>query len=152
VTRLPYNFSLNNELTVQVTDKRLLPREQLQFGGYDWVRGYNEWDLSGTDEGAILRTEIRAPSFTILPHLSKQISDQMQLLIFTDYGVAHAKGGELTLDDGSAHKRATLGGAGAGLRYTISPYLSLRAEWGKQLHRTGDRSSSQFHIGAVIGD
>ncbi|MBI4026248.1 MAG: hypothetical protein HY360_14775 [Verrucomicrobia bacterium] len=45
-----------------------------------------------------------------------------------------------------------LSSVGPGMRYSITPYLSVRADYGFQLYDTGAnmRSNSRWHIGAVL--
>ena len=101
-----------------------------------------------------MSNEIRTPPasfFTLLPQrwktrlnpagdsasASRARPDQMQLLGFWDYGVAHilqAQPGE--------DADVTLSSVGVGLRYVISPYLSVRLDYGWQLKSIADTATS----------
>ena len=50
VTRLPHEFTLNSNFTVQVSNGALLGTEQLGVGGFNSVRGYGERAEMGTAE------------------------------------------------------------------------------------------------------
>jgi hemolysin activation/secretion protein len=152
-TRLPWNFTLSNQFTFQFSDSNLLPSEQLGVGGYNSVRGYDERFVSDADEGWIMRNELRTPPVKLLGNLFScpQLQDQFQLVGFWDYAVANPHDplpGEV--DD------TELSGAGAGIRYSISQYLSVRADYGFQLldvdHLISDQPSrhdGRWHIGIV---
>jgi hemolysin activation/secretion protein len=147
-TGLPWNFMLVNRFTFQLSDANLLASEQLGFGGYDTIRGYDT-RVVNADEGYILSTELRTPPMTFLPHVGlPQVSDKFQFLAFFDYG------------SGTDHNRlagepyqTVLAGVGPGLRYSISTHFSLRADYGWQLHdaQVSRTYASRSHIGIVVG-
>jgi hemolysin activation/secretion protein len=148
-SRLPYEFLLVNLLTFQVSDSNLLGSEQIGFGGYDTVRGYDTRVLN-TDEGTIISNELRTPSvslFSLTGHQKlKRIGDKLQLLGFMDYGVGsnrHLLAGEKS--------STVLFSSGPGLRYTIAPYLAVRADYGWQLRlaETRRRVASRWHVAVV---
>lgn len=147
--RLPLDFMFVNTLVYQRSDSNLLGSEQMGFGGYDTIRGYDTRVLN-TDHGTIFSNELRTPPISLFallgPKKWARVGDKLQFLGFADYGVGSNK--QLL----PGEKPSTvLFGAGPGLRYTISPYLSLRADYGWQLreaeaHR---RFASRWHVGAV---
>lgn len=145
--RLPFGFILVNLLTLQRSDTNLLGSEQLGFGGYDTIRGYDSRVLN-SDQGCIFSNELRAPSFGVFSRLGgkKRVGDKLQPLAFVDYGVGTNK------DPLAGEKRSTvLFGAGPGLRYTIAPYLTVRADYGWQLRNAEARRrvASRWHLAAV---
>jgi hemolysin activation/secretion protein len=152
VTRLPWEFSLVNELTWQVADTNLLPSEQLAFGGYSSIRGYDEREITNTDEGWILRNELRTPPVSLLRVFKcDRLQDQLQFLFFFDYGIAEAYDGAITLNNGKAEAQVEMGSVGPGIRYTVNQYLSVRADYGFQLFDTGNaRNSSRWHLGIIF--
>lgn len=152
VTRLPWDFSLSNQLTAQWSSTNLQGSEQLAFGGYSSVRGYDERELNNTDEGWIIRNELRAPPFSALRFFGfTGADDKLQFLGFFDYGSARARTGNIIRQDGRAVASETLASIGPGVRYTISNHLSLRADYGMQLNDAGnDRRSSRWHIGVTL--
>lgn len=148
-TRLPAGFLLVNLFTVQQADSNLLPSEQLGFGGYDTVRGYDT-RVYNADSGYLITAELRAPSLPALSALPalERVADRWQLLGFVDYGAGR---NHLRLPGEASQTR--LLGAGPGLRYTISQYLSLRADYGWQLLDEAEaarRYASRSHIGLVV--
>jgi len=150
-TRLPADFSLFHDFQWQVSDGNLLPSEQLQFGGSQSIRGYNEWDLSGTDEGWLIRNELRFPTLSFGKIFGeKAYQDQLQLLTFFDYGQAWSHRGQITLNNGKAQDHPCMASVGPGLRYTINSYLSLKTDYGFQLDDTGDLKGSRWAISAIL--
>lgn len=147
-TRLPAGFALVNLLTVQQADSNLLPSEQLGFGGFDTVRGYDT-RVYNADSGWLTTAEVRTPGRRALSATRRfeTIEDRLQLLAFVDFGA------------GRNHRRlpgeaaeTKLLGAGPGLRYTISTHLSLRADYGWQLLNEAEpsrRYASRSHLGLV---
>lgn len=149
VTRLPANFTLSNEFTLQFADGNLLPTEQLSVGGYDSVRGYDERVISDSDGGFLMRHELRTPPIKLLGRLSSdsRIQDQLQFLAFWDYAVSIAHS-PLPGED----RRTVLSSVGAGLRYTLSENVSVRADYGFQLADldTGDNHHGRWHVGVTV--
>ncbi len=146
-TGLPWNFVLVNRGTLQWSDVNLLASEQLGFGGYDTIRGYDTRIVNG-DDGYIINNELRTPPTRLLPYLGlKKVDDKLQLLGFFDYGVAQNR----DLLPGES-RRQVLSSVGPGLRYTISTHLSFRGDYGWQLHNTQTPRlySSRSHLGLVI--
>lgn len=148
VSRLPGGFTLSNQFTVQVSSGNLLPSEQLAVGGYDSVRGYDERAISDTDRGFIMRHELRTPPIKLLGHFSadRRLQDQLQFLAFWDYAVAGPHD-PLPGEDTST----VLSGVGGGLRYSISQYVTVRADYGVPLTDAGDPDKrGRWHIGVTI--
>ena len=147
LTKLPWDWSLILRGTVQSSNSNLPPSEQLGFGGYDTVRGYDEREVN-TDDGYIFTTELRSPTISLGDMAGfPAYKDQLQFLGFWDYG------------DGSNHtplpgerNEIPLSGIGAGLRYTINTYVSVRYDYAFQLLRTGfdNDHGSRSDVGVVI--
>ncbi len=156
ITNLPGGFTLSNEFLFQRAGSLLLPSEQFEMGGSDSVRGYQEWDISGTDTGWIVRNELRAPPVSPLKFCGMTFSpapatiDQLQFLAFFDYGDAWSHDGQITLNNGKAVDDAVLAGAGPGVRYSLGSYFSLHADYGFQLHDTGDTHAGRWELGATL--
>jgi hemolysin activation/secretion protein len=133
VTKLPWDFTWMVRGLVQFSDSNLSGGEQLGAGGYATVRGYDEREANG-DEGYLLSNEIRTPSLTPGKWLGlEKASDQLQFLGFVDYGATNTK------DPNPAGVNApgpntTLMSVGPGFRYSISPYLTARFDYGWQLY------------------
>ena len=147
LTRLPGDWALVLRGTLQGSNANLAPSEQLGLGGYDTVRGYDEREVN-TDDGFVFSTEVRTPTVSFGDLGGCPVfKDELQFLAFWDYG------------DGSNHtplpgetNETPLSSVGAGLRYTINTYLSVRYDYAFQLLRTGldnDRGS-RSDIGVVV--
>ena len=147
-TGLPWDFMLINLVTLQVANANLLASEQLGFGGYDSIRGYDT-RVVNSDLGVIVSNELRTPPVSLLGLAGvKSASDKLQLLVFADYGLAKNK--DLLPGEKA---RTRLLGVGPGLRYTISSHLSVRADYGCQLINDSDlgrKSASRWHLGVVL--
>ena len=147
VTRLPGDWSLILRATLQYSDSNLVPSEQLGFGGYDTIRGYDEREVNA-DEGYLFSTEVRTPPIRIGELLGHpEVHDQLQLLGFWDYGAGHNN----TPLPGEAYE-TPLSSLGGGVRFAINTYLSLRFDYGFQLLKTGldGDHGSRSDLGVVV--
>ncbi len=148
VTRLPWNFSWMLSGRVQFADGNLAGSEQLGLGGYSTVRGYDEREANG-DEGFLIKNELRLPPFSVGNIVrAPGWRDQLQLLAFVDYGATQNK----TLLPGE-DPHLVLGSVGTGLRYSIRQNVSVRFDYGWQLHDTGlnTRNNSRMHLAITVG-
>lgn len=144
--QLPKHFTWNVWLRAQLASQNLLPSEQVGFGGYDTVRGYNERQFN-TDDGILLSTELHTPSFPLFSNFRCFKKDQIEFLGFVDFGWGRSHiplPGEPKID--------YLIGIGPGLRYAMPPYLSARLDWGIKLHQQaifgGGESMVHFNVTA----
>ncbi len=133
---------LYGKFTGQVSESTLLSNEQLGFGGYNSIRGYDMRQVNG-DQGWILnlelRTDLMSDQFCCRRH-------ELQGLAFFDYGDArrhHTPPGLPSAID--------LYSVGIGLRYNIQSRFALRADYGWQLaeYALAIEVASRCHIGAV---
>ncbi|MFZ5806753.1 MAG: ShlB/FhaC/HecB family hemolysin secretion/activation protein [Verrucomicrobiota bacterium] len=146
-TRLPWDFTFFNKFIFQESDDSLLGSEQLGFGGFDSVRGYDEREVNG-DTGFLMTLEVRTPPVSIaeLFDAEKDVQDQLQFLFFWDYGQAQFDQVAAGVND-----NIELSGVGPGVRYEINPYLSVRADYGFQLIDAGNtRYASRCHLGVLL--
>ena len=148
VTRLPFDFTWTVRGELQGSTANLLPSEELGLGGYDTVRGYEQREANG-DNGFLVSTEVATPaiSFADLFHVS-QVKDQLQFYGFVDYG-----GTSLHHDTPSdVNPNINLLGVGPGIRYAITPYLSVRFDYGFQLINTGfgNGEHSRADVGVLV--
>jgi len=146
VTRLPKEFSWVAELQFQVSNKNLLGSEQFGIGGYQTVRAYDAYQAVG-DEGILIKNEIRTPAFGLLKHLNIEVpKEELQFLWFLDYG--SVKNVDLLAGEGGTDLMST----GVGLRYSIAPYFTLRADYGWQLKALTANAArdSRLHAGFVL--
>ena len=148
VTRLPFDFSWTVRGEIQEANANLLPSEQLGLGGYETVRGYDEREVNG-DNGFLISTEVATPPVSIagLLGLSK-VKDQLQFLGFVDYGGTSLH--QVTPAD--VNPNTNLLGIGPGFRYVITPYVSIRFDYGFQMIDTGfdNRHNSRAHFGVLV--
>lgn len=148
VTRLPWDFTWTVRGEVQQSSATLLPSEQLGLGGYATVRGYDEREANG-DNGFLVSTEVATPPVSLTQFFGKNgLKDQLEFLGFVDYGgVSQHQSTPSTFNPNS-----NLLGVGPGLRYVISPYVSVRFDYGFQLIDTGfdNRHNSRAHIGVLV--
>jgi hemolysin activation/secretion protein len=147
ITHLPWNWSLVLKGTLQWSNENLEPSEQLGFGGYDTIRGYDEREVN-TDEGYIFNTELRTPTISFGQIFGcTDFQDQLQFLTFWDYG----DGFNHTLLPGEPSDYL-LSSVGGGVRYSINTYVSVRFDYGFQLIHTGFDSDhgSRSDLGIVV--
>ena len=143
VASLPYKLELMGRLTGQIADGNLLPTEQLGFGGYDSIRGYDMRRVNG-DSGYIVNLELRTEPFCL--GLDRCRRDECQLLTFYDLG--GAMNHSLAADENPV---VGLSSVGIGARYTVAPAVAVRFDYGWQLERVAsDSLGSRAHISAVI--
>ena len=147
VTKLPWDFTWMVKGTLQLAHGNLLASEQLGVGGSTTVRGYDEREANG-DQGYLASTEIRTPPVSLgVPLGLEKAIDQLQFLGFFDFGVAENR---ILLPGEDPHVQ--LASVGPGMRYAISPFLSVRFDYGWQLYDTGlnPRYNSRGHLGVII--
>jgi hemolysin activation/secretion protein len=126
---LPWHFSLVARLDGQLASTELLPGEQLGAGGIDSVRGYEERAANGSD-GYLASLELHGPTIAPLHDLGLRAADQMQPLVFWDYGNVSFKHAQASGPQG-----AELQSAGVGVRYSIGRHLDARFDYGWQLEK-----------------
>jgi len=142
VTRLPWDFSWVIRGTGQYALTRLLPSEELGLS----VRAYDDYAESG-DIGFFIANELRTPPISPLRRWFK-VQDRLQFLAFVDYGLASRIDADKYFEDDSA----TLASVGAGLRYSITPYLYIAADYGFKIgDRTDEDDGSRGHISVTVG-
>lgn len=144
LTPLPRDFTWALEFQLQVSDSNLLGSEQLGIGGYRTVRGYDEYAVVG-DEGIVLRNEIRSPAISVLEHLNiNDYQDNLQALWFLDYGIVD------NADPLPGENSTNLLSTGVGLRYSLGPYVTARADYGWQLEQLAPGISKDNRLHASI--
>jgi len=151
ITRLPADFSWMLRITGQYTLERLLPSEQLGFGGYGSVRGYDGRAVAG-DYGVMFSNELRTPPISLLRMVklakaTSRVMDQLQFLVFFDYGMAFTVNPDPVFDEKSSEDLYSVGG---GVRYVINNYLSLHFDYGMGLKNVPNSKSSMGHFGLTI--
>ncbi|MBD1933714.1 MULTISPECIES: ShlB/FhaC/HecB family hemolysin secretion/activation protein [Cyanophyceae] len=113
-------------IDAQLTPDSLLSLERFSMGGVDTVRGYRQNQLV-SDNGILASVEVRVP-LTSDPRI-------LQLAPFFEIGTAW-NNREIDPDP------ATIASLGLGLRWLITPDLSLRVDYGIPLISVGERGNS----------
>ncbi len=117
----------------------LVPLEQFSLGGQDTLRGYRQ-DFLLSDNGALFSTEVRIPVLRV-----PQVQGILQVVPFLDIGTGWNS-------DSPDPNPSTLVGAGLGLLWRQSDYLTARLDWGIPLvsvdrqERTWQESGVYFSI------
>jgi hemolysin activation/secretion protein len=115
------------------------------MGGYATARGYDEY-IANTDNALVLNAELRMPPTAVASRLGfSGIDDALVFNAFVDFGL----GANRHPLDGEPSSQRLLG-IGAGLRYTVSQYLTLRGDYGCALEDAPDGKSGRFHLGAMV--
>jgi hemolysin activation/secretion protein len=145
--KLPWNFSLLISGSAQFAGGNLLASEQFSLGGASTVRGYKESVANG-DEGWLASAELRTPPVSLFKwaHLEKW-TDELQFLAFYDMGgvsnVDLLPGEDAHLD---------LASFGAGVRYKVNTWLSVKFDYGWQLKDLSevDEEESRAHLSVLL--
>jgi len=139
---LPWYLSLYGKLTGQAAESNLLASEQLGYGGYNSIRGYDMRLVNG-DSGWLLNVELRTDPIYFNP---ASRCHELQFLAFFDYGDARRHN-----PPPGVPGAVDLSSVGLGLRYSIHQLLTLRADYGWQLTEAapGLGLDSRVHLGAV---
>jgi hemolysin activation/secretion protein len=137
---MPLDFSLVARMTGQLAEGNLLPSEQLGFGGFDSIRGYDMRLVNG-DSGYFGTVEVRTPAMNMFAN------DQLQLLTFYDCGDSRNH----TLLPGE-DPSVDLNSTGLGLRYILNPEVLLRVDYGWQISEVAALPSprERWHVGVVL--
>jgi hemolysin activation/secretion protein len=138
---LPMNLQFVTRLTGQLASDNLLPTEQLGFGGYNSIRGYDLYSVVG-DSGYFINCELQTRPVNLLTD-----DDQFMLLGFYDFGDAYNH----TLLPGE-DPSVDLNGVGCGLRYQLQPNLTLRTDYGWQISQLQffPTPRERWHVGVVL--
>jgi len=136
--------SLFARFTGQATGTNLLGSEQLGFGGWDSIRGYDMRQVNG-DGGLILNLELRSRPVSL--GLANRWCKRDLLVghLFCDMGAAlvHRQIPGLINDE-------NLCSAGLGCRYQLAENVSMRFDYGWQLRDVpGDTRRSRPHVGII---
>lgn len=102
---------------VQLSDRTLVPLEQIGIGGVETVRGYRQ-DALLSDNGLLFSAELRLPLLR-----TNQGDGVLQLTPFVDVGTGWNRGG-------NNPEPNTLVGVGLGLLWRQGNNFSARLDWG----------------------
>lgn len=131
----------------QLAHDKLVPQEQMFFGGSSSVRGYPEGDY-GAEKGLLVNLEYIVPPYFIpkdlyLPYDKKPFYDRLRLIGFFDYGY-----GRLIGPSATESRSRNMMGVGGGFSVSLLEHLSSRFEWGVNLNDEplSESGHSQFHF------
>ena len=146
---LPYKFTISGNFNAQLVSTPMMPTEQYGIGGYNTVRGYDERSANG-DQGYIVNVELRTPPGSVFKIFGDQtVDDSLQFIGFFDYGFTRR-----TFRHLRAHwsRSVYLMSFGPGLRYNIDRFVTVRFDWGFQLHQApiGSVTGSRAELSATI--
>ena len=110
-------FSVSARALFQWTGNTLLPSEELGLGGDATVRGYEPYAAQG-DRGWNVQTEMRAPALTLGVAA-------MQPFIFFDAGHVWNR-----IPEAGEVNNASLASVGAGIRFQMGRFVSVRGTFG----------------------
>jgi hemolysin activation/secretion protein len=108
---------------LQLSDRPLLPQEQISLGGQDNLRGYRQ-DVLLSDNGILLSAEVRIPVLRM-----PEISGLLQVVPFCDFGTVWNHQASTNPDP------SALASLGMGLRLQLSDRLTVRLDFGVPLSR-----------------
>lgn len=134
LTPLPRGVAWDLRGTFQLTDAPLLPSEQLMFGGFTSVRGFEE-QAATRDQGVLLETELRLkPIRTNLPRLVglAGLGDQLAPFVFADCGWGWNRRPIAGLTPS-----VRLASIGPGFLWQAGRNLSVRFSYGVPIERRG---------------
>lgn len=150
-----YKASAQFYLRGQYANRNLLQSEEYGVGGYSTVRGYKERYING-DNAAVGNFELRMPPFSILQLFgARNGRDELQFLAFFDFGWAAVH--KPVTDQ---HRNHHIYSVGPGLRYLVAPFITLKVDWGFQLHEISKDDpprdnrggpSNRVHFSLVVG-
>jgi hemolysin activation/secretion protein len=146
VTQLPYDFNWSLSFEGQLANKNLIGSEQIGIGGFNSVRGYDEYQFTG-DKGLIVRNELLSPAYSLVSKFYGSLPrDQLQLLWFVDFGMVD------NIDRLVGEESQRLSSTGVGFRYAMGNNVNLRFDYGWQLEQlnTNNDKGSRLHASLVI--
>jgi hemolysin activation/secretion protein len=134
------------KVVYQISDRNLLPSEQMGIGGAESVPGYDE-HLEGGSDGYLVSEELRTPPFSVSANLSQQdLGDRFQFAAFWDYARVHDL--QVLPDETS---NPPLESAGVGLYAAIGRYADFRMNYGWQLRVVPGIPGDQFgHVSMTL--
>lgn len=144
MNNLPNCWQLTGRVTGQVSDSRLLFSEMLGLGGYDTVRGFDQWAVSA-DHGWFASLELGPQPWEFCSRSECGTSSTLRAYGFVDIGEVYNKS-PMAGEFGSR----SLSSAGVGMRFSKGNRLSMRIDYGLPLENvpTVD-DSGRLHLGVV---
>lgn len=139
---LPNCMEFVARVTGQLTHTNLLPPETLGMGGYNSVRGYDQYTYAA-DSGYFANFEVWSRPIECLIG-----DDELRFLGFFDFGDGYQHSTIIGLPN-----HVDMAAIGAGFRYQLRRHLTVRADYGYQLTDAPTvlpQPESRFHIGAIV--
>jgi len=138
---LPRCMEFVSRMTGQIASTNLLPPETLGFGGFNSIRGYDQYTFAA-DSGLYGNIELWSAPFSVVDE-----EDELRFLGFYDIG----QGWSHTTVGGLPNK-GTFHSLGAGMRYRHNRYLQVRFDYGYQLNDPVGlpQPDWRIHLGAIV--
>jgi hemolysin activation/secretion protein len=115
---------------IQLSDRSLVPLEQISIGGPDTVRGYRQ-NLLLANSGAVFTAEARVPILRV-----PKVKGLLQIAPFIDVGTAFGR------SDASSGLPSTIASIGLGLQWQMGRRFFVRLDYGVPLISVGSRRRS----------
>ncbi len=139
---LPFGAKLHADTRGQWSDSRLLPSEQNLVGGYDSVRGFDEFLVRG-DRGLIVNVQLDSPKIELPPIPGCNSVVGLTPFAFYDLGMTQ------TAEAFPGENFQRLQSYGLGTRVSLGKNLSAEAAYGWAFDHPGaltDVESGKFHF------
>ncbi|MDR2858508.1 MAG: hypothetical protein LBV50_11780 [Novosphingobium sp.] len=146
-TLLGAGIVMQNNLALQWSDANLLGSEQLAAAGAYAVRGFEESSVNG-DNGYVLRNELQMPAIAGISRRAhaRLPGDEVQFFTFADVGRVSQHRPLV-----GESRAITIGSVGAGLRWQMGSWASLRLEYGKPVHASfGKAPGARWHTSFTV--
>lgn len=145
IQNFPYKITGLLRAAGQYSPNKLQPVEQLQVGGMNSVRGFEE-GLNFGDKGYFITLELRKTIPCLPDYKFIKLKDKLALAVFYDQGLATTK-------NVAVGYHRFLQSVGFGFRYNINKYLHANLDFGVPLgkDRTGDQQGMRFHFNISSG-
>lgn len=129
------DLQLYSNLTAQYANKSMPATEQMGLGGASAVRGYT-LDDGAFDSGAVLRTELRRRSTSLL-----RSDDALTSSVFLDVGYGKAN---------YTREEQTAAAIGAGVNYRLAQRLTLSLDVAAPLSDLGGTRSGRARVQSLL--
>lgn len=128
---IPLNFYFFEQFDYQFSTAALPEQEQMDLGGWETIRGYDEAIASG-DQGFFFNSELHFPQFSLTKVINRErFNDMVDCFVFIDYGRVFS----MEQPPGLAPS-LSLGSTGFGVNYTFMTNFYLRFFFGFQFMET----------------
>ena len=146
-TDLQGRFNLQSNAIAQFSTENLLPAEQMNMGGYNTVRGYEENEING-DNGFFISNQLEYGPFSVTNGKFFGQRDLVTAYVFWDYANVWD-----TNEPTGQDTDAELHSIGPGFRLRLGKHVTARFDWGFQLEDSGQSQTgddNRAHVGVTV--